>query len=78
VEDASVAGYEVVWRDTTAPDWQEVRAQGPEPSVLRVRGREQSFVRATIEGITADGSFFGVRSVSKSGHRSRVCYPDTP
>ncbi len=78
VEDAAVAGYEVVWRDTTAPDWQEVRAQGPEPSVLRVRGREQTIVRATIEGITADGCFFGVRSVSKSGHRSRVCYPDTP
>ena len=78
VEDASVAGYEVVWRDTTAPDWQGMRAQGPEPSVLRVRGREQTIVRATIEGITADGCFFGVRSVSKSGHRSRVCYPDTP
>ena len=31
-----------------------------------------------ITAITADGSFFGVRSVSKSGHRSRVCYPDTP
>ncbi len=78
VDDPSVAGYEIVWRDTTAPDWQETQAQGPESSVLRVRGNERPIVRATIKGITADGAFFGVRSVSKSGHRSRVCYPERP
>lgn len=70
--------YEVVWRDTTAPDWEEVLVVDAEPSVLRVRGEERLVIRATVEGVTADGAFFGVRAVSATGHRSRVVVPERP
>jgi len=75
---AGAAGYEVVWRDTTAPYWEQTLELGAEPSVMRVRGEEREVMRATVEGVTADGAFFGVRSVSASGHRSRVVFPDRP
>lgn len=70
--------YEVVWRETTAPEWEHVRRVPPDVSVMRSRRGEREVVRATIEGVTADNAFFGVRSVSASGHRSRVTYPDRP
>ncbi len=78
VEDPTLAGYEIVWRDTTAPDWEGHQAVGPEVSVPRTQGNRSGFVRATVEGVTADGAFFGVRSISHSGHRSRVVFPAKP
>jgi hypothetical protein len=72
------AGYEVVWRDTTAPQWEHAQPVGPETVVLRTRRGERELVRATVEGVTADGAFFGVRSVGRAGHRSRVTYPERP
>jgi len=72
------AGYEVVWRDTTAATWQHVQAVGPETTVEETRRGPREAVRATVSGVTADGCFFGVRSVSASGHRSRVVVPERP
>jgi Peptidase family M28 len=56
-----LAGYEVVWRETTAPEWTEVRAVG-------------DVTTATID-LSKDNVFFGVRAVDTAGHRSPVAYP---
>jgi hypothetical protein len=56
-----LAGYEVVWRETTAPEWTTVRNVG-------------DVTTATID-LSKDNVFFGVRAVDKSGHRSPVAYP---
>jgi hypothetical protein len=57
----AVEGYELVWRDTTAPLWEHARAVGDE-------------TRAVLP-VLADGNFFGVRAVGAGGHRSRIAYP---
>ncbi len=72
--------YEIVWRDTTAPLWTGSQAV---PAVIRVqpardRRPERQVVQGTIEGVTADTHFFGVRAVSALGHRSRVSLPSRP
>ncbi|MFT5290210.1 MAG: hypothetical protein ACI8QS_000705 [Planctomycetota bacterium] len=72
------AAYEVVWRATTAPDWEHSRLVANEVSEMRSRRGTRQVVSTTIEGVTADGYFFGVRSVSAGGHRSRVTYPNRP
>jgi Zn-dependent M28 family amino/carboxypeptidase len=57
-----LAGYEIVWRDTTAPAWTNSR---------RV-GRVTSY---TVPGMSKDNYFFGVRAVDREGNRSPVSYP---
>jgi hypothetical protein len=57
-----LAGYEIVWRDTTAPTWTNSRSVG---NVL-------SF---TMKGMSKDNYFFGVRAVDKEGNRSPASYP---
>ncbi|MFL6207503.1 MAG: M20/M25/M40 family metallo-hydrolase [Pyrinomonadaceae bacterium] len=57
-----IAGYEIVWRDTTAPVW---------TNSLWV-GNVKSY---TAKGRSKDNFFFGVRAVDKTGHRSPVSYP---
>jgi hypothetical protein len=64
-KDADVAGYEVVWRDTTAPDWEHSRDVG-------------AATRATLKGLSKDDLHFGVRAVDKAGHRSPVVFPVPP
>jgi Peptidase family M28 len=56
-----LAGYEVVWRETTAPDWEHVIAVGNVTTV-------------TID-LAKDNVMFGVRAVDKSGHRGPVTFP---
>ena len=56
-----LAGYEVVWRETTAPEWTNVRRVG-------------DVTTATID-LSKDNVFFGVRAVDAAGHRSPVAYP---
>jgi len=57
-----LAGYEIVWRDTTAPVWTNVKPVG----------KVTSF---TLKGMSKDNYFFGVRSVDNDGNRSPVTYP---
>ncbi|MGB8507623.1 MAG: M28 family metallopeptidase, partial [Pyrinomonadaceae bacterium] len=57
-----IAGYEIVWRDTTAPFW---------TNSLPV-GRVTSY---TVRGMSKDNYFFGVRAVDAAGNRSPVSYP---
>ena len=72
------AGYEIVWRKTTEPQWTGSMRVGPESETLESRRGNRELVRATVEKISADSYFFGVRSLSKDGHRSRVSYPVRP
>ena len=55
------AGYEVVWRDTTAPDWQYSKDVG-------------NTLELTLP-ISKDNVFFGVRAYDKEGYTSPVSFP---
>lgn len=60
--DADLAGYEVVWRDTTAPEWTDAVDVGNVTNfVMKARSK--------------DNYFFGVRAVDKNGNKSPVVYP---
>jgi hypothetical protein len=56
-----LAGYEVLWRETTAPDWTNVIPVGNVTSV-------------TID-LAKDNVMFGVRALDIDGHRSPVAFP---
>ncbi|MFE6481585.1 M20/M25/M40 family metallo-hydrolase [Streptomyces sp. NPDC057757] len=56
-----LAGYEVVWRETTAPEWTHVIPAGD--------------VTAYEVDLSKDNVFFGVRAVSRTGARSPVAFP---
>ena len=57
-----VAGYEIVWRETTAPDWTHVIAVGNATSTQ-------------LPHFSKDNVFFGVRAVDTRGHHSPVTFP---
>ena len=61
-KEADIAGYEIVWRDTTSPLWTNSRFVG------NVR-------TCTLKGMSKDNYFFGVRAVDKEGNRSPASYP---
>ena len=56
------AGYRVHWRDTTAPQWQYVRAVG-------------DIDQAVLTDVVIDDWFFGVSAVSTDGYESPVVFP---
>ncbi len=60
--EADLAGYEIVWRDTSAAEWTDSAWVG----------NVTSFV---AKGRSKDNYFFGVRSVDKYGNRSPVSFP---
>jgi hypothetical protein len=60
--DTDIAGYEVVWRDTTAPEWTDSVSVGNVNTFL-------------MKARSKDNAFFGVRAVDKSGNKSPVVYP---
>jgi len=60
--DADLAGYEVVWRDTTAAEWTNGLFVG-------------NVTAYTAKAMSKDNYFFGVRSVDKDGNKSPVVYP---
>ena len=62
--DPDLAGYEVVWRETTAPDWTNAIPVGNVTTV-------------TLPISPKDNFQFGVRAVDKSGHHSPVAFPTT-
>ena len=61
-KEPDLAGYEIVWRDTTAATWTNSRAVGNVTSF-------------TMKGMSKDNYFFGVRALDKEGNRSPVTYP---
>lgn len=72
------AGYEVVWRATSAARWEHVQRVGPETTTQRSRRGEREAVSAVVPRVTADNCFFGVRSIDVDGHRSRAVTPGRP
>jgi hypothetical protein len=59
----SLAGYEVVWRQTTDPDWTHAIAVGNVTTV-------------TLD-MSKDNVQFGLRAVDQSTHRSPAAFPQT-
>jgi Peptidase family M28 len=55
------SGYEVVWRDTSAPNWEHVKSVGD--------------TTTTTLDISKDNVIFAVRAVDKAGHRSLPVVP---
>ena len=61
-KEPDLAGYEIVWRDTTSPVWTNARSVGNVTSF-------------TMMAMSKDNYFFGVRAVDKQGNRSPVSFP---
>jgi len=61
-KEPDLAGYEIVWRDTTEATWTHSQAVG-------------NVLTFTMKGMSKDNFFFGVRAVDKDGNRSPVTYP---
>jgi hypothetical protein len=61
-KEPDLAGYEIVWRDTTSPIWTNSQPVGNVTSY-------------TMKGMSKDNYFFGVRAIDKEGNRSPVSYP---
>jgi hypothetical protein len=59
--ESNLAGYEVVWRETTAADWTNIIDVGNVTTV-------------TLD-MSKDNVQFGVRAVDTAGHRSPVAFP---
>jgi Peptidase family M28 len=59
---AGAAEYEVVWRATSAPDWEYVQSVG-------------GATRATLK-VSKDNVIFGVRALDAAGHRSLAVVPE--
>ncbi len=59
--EADLAGYEIVWRDTTSPTWQGASFVG-------------NVTRAAVP-MSKDDYLFSVRAVGASGQRSLATYP---
>ena len=64
-EGGGVAHFEVVWRETTAPDWQFVKDVQP---------AMDGHVSVEL-AISKDNVIFGVRAVGAKGHRGLVVVP---
>ncbi|WP_435208744.1 M20/M25/M40 family metallo-hydrolase [Micromonospora sp. bgisy143] len=60
-DEPDLAGYEVVWRETTAAEWQRVIAVGDVTEV-------------SID-LSKDNVFFGIRAVNRAGLRSPAAFP---
>ncbi|WP_327678415.1 M28 family metallopeptidase [Streptomyces sp. NBC_00467] len=60
-KESDLAGYEVVWRETTDPEWTHVVRAG-------------NTTRHTVD-LSKDNVFFGVRAVNRAGLRSPVAFP---
>ena len=60
--DADLAGYEVVWRDTTSAEWTDSFFVGNVTTFL-------------MKARSKDNYFFGIRAVDKAGNKSPVVYP---
>ncbi|WP_103864058.1 M28 family peptidase [Aquimarina sp. I32.4] len=62
VNDPTVLGYKIYWRDTTSPIWDHSKFVGD----------VDNFV---LDGIVIDNFFFGIATVGKNGFESPVVFP---
>src|ERR1044071_2422882 len=61
-KEPDVAGYQIVWRETTAPFWQHKRPVG-------------GVTRFTVKGVSKDNFLFGVQAIDRDGNPSVAVYP---
>ena len=59
--ESDLAGYDILWRETTAPQWQSSKRVGK--------------VTEITLPLSKDNFIFGVAAVDMTGHRSRAVYP---
>jgi hypothetical protein len=57
-----IAGYRIVWRETTAPFWQAAKDVG-------------NVTRYTLKGLSKDNVVFGIEALDKDGNASVASYP---
>ena len=57
-----VAGYRIVWRETTSPVWQHSKDVG-------------NVTRETLVGVSKDNVVFGVQAYNRDGYASIAVYP---
>ncbi len=60
--ETDVAGYEIVWRDTTGAVWTNSQFV-------------ENVTNFVMKGMSKDNYFFGVRAVDKAGNKSPVSFP---
>jgi len=78
--DADIAGYEIVYRDTTAAEWTNsipVPVEGVSNALTAAASGAggQADMTYIVKAMSKDNYFFGVRAVDKAGNRSPVSYP---
>jgi hypothetical protein len=61
-KEPDLAGYEIVWRDTTSPVWTN----------SKIVGNVTSY---TMKGLSKDNFFFGLRALDTKGNRGPVSFP---
>src|SRR5713226_1897411 len=61
-KEPDLAGYQIVWRETTAPFWQHKKLVGNVTSYA-------------VKGLSKDNYLFGVQAVDKDGNASVAVYP---
>lgn len=62
VAENDLAGYEIVWRDTTSPVWTNSQTVG-------------NVTNFVMKNMSKDNYFFGIRAVDKAGNKSPVSFP---
>jgi Peptidase family M28 len=61
-KEPDIAGYQIVWRETTAPFWQHKQFVG-------------NITQHTVKGVSKDNYLFGVQAVDRDGNASVAVYP---
>jgi hypothetical protein len=61
--DADLAGYRIVWRETTSPFWEHSMDVG------------KAVNRVTVPGLSKDNLIFGVEAFDTAGHASPAVFP---
>ena len=61
-KEPDLAGYQIVWRETTSPFWQHKVSAG-------------NVTRYSVKGVSKDNYLFGVQAVDKDGNASVAVYP---
>jgi hypothetical protein len=61
-KEPDIAGYQIVWRETTAPFWQHKQFVG-------------NVTEYAVKGVSKDNYLFGVQAVDKDGNPSVAVYP---
>ena len=63
INDKSIKGYKIYWRDTTSPFWEKSRFVG-------------KLSKYTLKGIVIDNFLFGISTVGENGLESPVVFPN--